>query len=270
MGGLRSGRSAPLLLTAAVLAAVGYPGAALADGPGYGGTADTLTVQWQQPEGASAEGLAVYALGFRGGSPVSLRVGSAPTTTVNADLSGAVRVLVVGQSPAPATPASTAPLATPASTDAAVLPVEYISSGRFASGMVVSAVGRTPAGVIRNLVGAIPPAEAGRGRAGRGVVGSRRGVARRGRRLDPAPRRGPGHDPALPAPGPPPGLSGTRGALTRGRSAGLGHQGGPPARCAGRPARDQEGLRRLQDLKANIRAGRGVEGWGAVNRPHAT
>lgn len=166
MGKSRPGRSAPLLLTAAVLGAVGYPGAALADGPGYGGTADTLTVQWQQPEGASAEGLAVYALGFRGGSPVSLRVGSAATTTVNADLSGAVRVLVVGRSPAPASPASTdapAALASPASTDATVLPVEYISSGRFASGMVVSAVGRTPAGVIRNLVGAIPPAEAGRG-----------------------------------------------------------------------------------------------------------
>ena len=141
------------LLLAAVLGAVGCPGAALADGPGYGGTADALTVRWQPPEGASAEGLAVYALGFRGGSPVSLRVGSAATTTVNADLSGAVRVLVVDGSAT----------STPAAADATVLPVEYISSGRFASGMVVSAVGRTPAGVIRNLVGAIPPAEAGRG-----------------------------------------------------------------------------------------------------------
>jgi len=147
-------RRSALLLAAAALGAVGSGGAALADGPGYGGTADTLTVQWQAQAGASAEGLAVYALGFRGGSPVSLRVGSAATTTVTADLSGAVRVLVVGGSAATSTPAAA---------DATVLPVEYIASGRFASGMVVSAVGRTPAGVIRNLVGAIPPAEAGRG-----------------------------------------------------------------------------------------------------------
>jgi hypothetical protein len=157
MSSSRPRRSAPLVLTAAVLGAVVSPGAALADGPGYGGTADTLTVQWQPPEGASAEGLAVYALGFRGGSPVSLRVGSAATTTVTADLSGAVRVLVVdgdGASPTPSTPA-------PA--DAVVLPVEQVGSGRFAAGMVVSAIGETPAGMIRSLVGAIPPAEAGTG-----------------------------------------------------------------------------------------------------------
>ena len=141
------------MLGAALLGAVGFQGAALADGPGYGGTADALTVEWQA-EDASAEGLAVYALGFRGGSPVSLRVGAAPTTTVTADLSGAVRVLVVNESAA--TPAA-------ATADAAVLPVEQVSSGRFAAGMVVSAVGKTPAGVIRNLVGAIPPAEAGAG-----------------------------------------------------------------------------------------------------------
>jgi len=154
MRSLRLRRSAPLLLAAAVLGAAGPGGAALADGPGYGGTADALTVQWQPPEGASAEGLAVYALGFRAGSPVSLRVGAAATTTVTADLSGAVRVLVVAAS------AATSP---PAGADATVLPVEHISSGRFAAGMVVSAAGQTPAGVIRNLVGAIPPAEAGTG-----------------------------------------------------------------------------------------------------------
>jgi len=162
-------RRSALLLAAAVLGAVGSEGAARADGPGYGGTADALTVQWQQPEGASDEGLAVYALGFRGGSPVSLRVGSAATTTVKADLSGAVRVLVVDQSaatstPATSTPATSAPATSaPATVNATVLPVEQVSSGRFAAGMVVSAVGETPAGVIRNLVGAIPPAEAGTG-----------------------------------------------------------------------------------------------------------
>lgn len=153
MSALRPARSVPLLLTAVALGAVVAEGAALADGPGYGGTADALTVQWQQQAGTSAEGLAVYAFGFRGGSPVSLRVGSAPTATVTADLSGAVRVLVVdGNAAAPAAVA-----------DAILLPVEHVPTGRFAAGMVVSAVGQTPAGVIRNLVGAIPPAEAGTG-----------------------------------------------------------------------------------------------------------
>src|SRR6185369_2681711 len=50
------------------------PAAAVAEGPGYGGTADAVTVQWQADTG-DGEGLAVYAFGFRGGSPVALRVG---------------------------------------------------------------------------------------------------------------------------------------------------------------------------------------------------
>ncbi|MFI7543896.1 hypothetical protein [Actinoplanes sp. NPDC049599] len=146
--------SAPLLLTAAVLGAVVSAGPALADGPGYGGTADALTVQWQPPEGAGAEGVAVYALGFRSGSPVTLRVGSAVARTVAADLSGALRVLVVDGRAAPSASATG---------DATVLPVEQVASGRFAAGTTVSASGETPGGVIRNLVGAIPPPEAGAG-----------------------------------------------------------------------------------------------------------
>lgn len=147
-------RSTPVLLAAVAFGAVVCPGVALADGPGYGGTADALTVQWQPPQGTGADGLAVYALGFRGGSPVILRVGSAAATTVTADLSGAMRVVVVDESAAP--PAA-------AGADAAVLPVEQVASGRFAAGTTVSAIGETPAGVIRNLIGAIPPPEAGTG-----------------------------------------------------------------------------------------------------------
>jgi hypothetical protein len=154
MRALRLRRSAPLLLTAAVLGAVVSEGAALADGPGYGGTADALTVQWQLPADAGTEGLAVYAVGFRGGSIVRLRVGSADTEAVTTDPSGAVRVLIVDES---------AVGSAPATADATVLPVADVSVGRFSAGMTVSAVGETPAGVIRNLVGAIPPPEAGPG-----------------------------------------------------------------------------------------------------------
>jgi hypothetical protein len=154
MSGLRLRRSAPLLLTVAVLGAVVSEGAALADGPGYGGTADALTVQWQPPADARTEGLAVYAVGFRGGSIVRLRVGSAETAAVTTDLSGAIRVLIVDES---------AVGSAPATADATVLPVADVSGGRFSAGMTVSAVGETPAGVIRNLVGAIPPPEAGTG-----------------------------------------------------------------------------------------------------------
>ncbi|GAA3338445.1 hypothetical protein GCM10020358_18530 [Amorphoplanes nipponensis] len=143
-----------MLLTAATLGALGAEGAALADGPGYGGTADALTVQWQPPEDTRSEGLAVYAVGFRGGSTVSLRVGSADTRAVTADPSGAVRVLVVDRN-------AVAPA--PAGADTVLLPIEHVAGGQFAAGMTVSAVGETPAGVIRNLVGAIPPPEAGPG-----------------------------------------------------------------------------------------------------------
>ncbi|GID93823.1 hypothetical protein ACFQFC_07280 [Amorphoplanes digitatis] len=149
----RPRRLGPFLLAAAALGAFTGPGAALADGPGYGGTADALTVQWR-PHAAAGDGLAVYALGFKGGSPVNLRVGAAAERTVVADAAGALRVLVVS---AAATPA---PAPTP---DTTVLPVTDGSTDRLSSGTSVLAVGTTPAGAMRTLVGSVPPEQAGRG-----------------------------------------------------------------------------------------------------------
>ncbi|WP_199512051.1 hypothetical protein [Nucisporomicrobium flavum] len=151
----RTPRSGPLLLAAALLGAVVSPGVALADGPGYGGTADALTVQWKQPAGADTDGdgLAVYAVGFRGGSPVNLRVGAAAERSVIADASGALRVLVVaGATPAPAP-----------TVDTTVLPVGAGSAARLSTGTSVLAVGKTPTGALRTLVGSVPPPTTGRG-----------------------------------------------------------------------------------------------------------
>ncbi|MFI5935885.1 hypothetical protein [Actinoplanes sp. NPDC051494] len=145
-------RSGQLLLVGAALGAILAPGAALADGPGYGGTADTLTVQWQA-ESKKSDGLAVYAVGFRGGSPVQLRVGADAERTIAADQSGALRVLVVNTE-------ATAPTA---AEDTTVLKVDQTSTNRFSAGTSVLALGETPAGDIRRLIGSVPPPEAGRG-----------------------------------------------------------------------------------------------------------
>ncbi|BCJ49566.1 hypothetical protein Asp14428_10410 [Actinoplanes sp. NBRC 14428] len=148
-------RRSALVLAASVLGSVLAPGVALADGPGYGGTADSLTVQWRLPAGTTAEGLAVYAVGFKSGSPVKLRVGAAAERPVVADAAGALRVIVV----------SAAAAATPAATpDTTVLPVtDPGAAGRLSPGTSVLAVGQTPAGALRTLVGSVPPPEAGRG-----------------------------------------------------------------------------------------------------------
>ncbi|GLY98716.1 hypothetical protein Acsp02_59700 [Actinoplanes sp. NBRC 103695] len=119
------------MLAGAVLGAVLAPGAALADGPGYGGTADSLTVEWQAQK-ARPE-LAVYAVGFKGGSPVRLRVGSGTEESIAADTAGALKMLVAQ------------------------------AGGRLAPGTSVVAVGKTPAGALRTLVGSVPPPAAGTG-----------------------------------------------------------------------------------------------------------
>ncbi|MFI5495087.1 hypothetical protein [Actinoplanes sp. NPDC051859] len=150
----RSRSSAQLVLAAAVLGAFLAPSAALADGPGYGGTADALTVQWQPPAGATGDGLAVYAVGFKAGSAVNIRVGSDPERPVVADPAGALRVLVLVASATP-TPASTP--------DTTVLTAAAGAVGRLASGTSVLAVGETPTGVLRTLVGSVPPPDSGRG-----------------------------------------------------------------------------------------------------------
>ncbi|WP_306214808.1 hypothetical protein [Actinoplanes sp. RD1] len=137
-------RSSALALAGLTLGAVMLPGAALADGPGYGGTADALTVQWQE----SSSDLAVYAVGFRGGSTVQLQVGSLDDSTVAADVSGALRVLVVSASSAVQEAA-----------DTTVLRV----TGSAGPGTSILVTGQTPAGSLRTLVGAVPPASSATG-----------------------------------------------------------------------------------------------------------
>ena len=147
------GRLTTAALAGIMLGAVAAPGAALADGPGYGGTADALTVQWRE----SSE-LAVFAVGFKGGSPIRLRVGSATERTMAADDAGALRLTV-------------------------------LEAGQV-TGTSVVAMGRTPAGALRTLLGSVPPRATAIGPAdvapwGAGTVAAAAGVLafmRRGRR----------------------------------------------------------------------------------------
>jgi hypothetical protein len=136
----------------AVLAVLPAPAVA-EDGPGYGGTADEVTVQWRA-DADHTEGLAVYAVGFRGGSSVVLRVGSAPDRTVHADAAGTLRVLVVSV----ADLADAKPVA-----GMVVVPIDAGTADRLAPGVSVQAIGPDPAGGIRTLVGTVPPPPAGNG-----------------------------------------------------------------------------------------------------------
>jgi hypothetical protein len=134
------------------LLAVGLPGtpARAAEGPGYGGTADSLTVQWRTS--GRARSLAVYAVGFRGGSPVLLRVGAAAERTVRADPTGAVRVLVVG--------AGGPPVAPPVGM--VLMSLDQAATG-LSAGVSVQALGQTRGLSTRSLVGAVPPRPTGHG-----------------------------------------------------------------------------------------------------------
>jgi hypothetical protein len=145
---IRRSRSAGrLLLAGAVLAAVAAPAPARAEGPGYGGTADALTVRWEE-----SAAVAVYAVGFRGGSTVQLRVGASQERAVTTDPSGALR-LVVGRTAAQVGP------------DTTVLPLPEATTGRLSPGTSVLVAGQTPTGALRTLVGAVPPPAASWGPA---------------------------------------------------------------------------------------------------------
>jgi hypothetical protein len=115
-----------------------WPAVAHADGPGYGGTADRLSVHWAGPSGPTAAGargeggsgsgsLVVSGLGFRGLSTVSIQVGDRGAARTRSDEVGEVRIQV-----------PTAHLAT-------------------APGTSVIAIGRAPSGTTRTLIGAVPP-----------------------------------------------------------------------------------------------------------------
>jgi hypothetical protein len=120
--------AAPRLLALAAACGVALaPGVAVAEGPGYGGTADQLSVQWQAADPASTE-LSVSGVGFRAGSQVVLRAGDATEEAVTADEVGAVRAVI---------------------TDAT-------STTPQTAGASIIAVGQTPGGSTLTLVGFVP------------------------------------------------------------------------------------------------------------------
>ncbi|SLM01505.1 MULTISPECIES: hypothetical protein [unclassified Actinoplanes] len=144
---LTAARSAGLLLAGAVLGAGLTPVPALADGPGYGGTANALTVAWNA--GSEQRGVAVYAVGFRSGSPVQVRVGGEAERSVTADPSGAIDMVLTA--------------ATTTATAATVASAAVTTATAAAAGTIVLVSGHTPAGELRTLVGAVPPEAAGIG-----------------------------------------------------------------------------------------------------------
>lgn len=131
------------------------------EGPGYGGTADELAVSWvdlpvshaagrmgvrpligagprtedggpANPElletGDTQVGLAIMGVGFRGKSAVVVRVGESDPVDLRTDATGTLAVQVTGVPARAAMP-----------------------------GMSVVAIGRSPSGTTRTLVGAVPP-----------------------------------------------------------------------------------------------------------------
>ncbi|WP_433795228.1 hypothetical protein [Actinoplanes sp. CA-252034] len=167
---------AGLAVAAVVLGTGVAPLPASADGPGYGGNADALTVIWEI--NAQRRGLAVYAVGFRGGSSVRVRVGSDPERTVIADPYGAVDLLFIAAIATSTSKvkgtwklaAATTPLAATTQTGGATTLADGSTDGgtsavTAATGASVLVSGHTPAGELRTLIGAVPPEMTDRGAA---------------------------------------------------------------------------------------------------------
>jgi MYXO-CTERM domain-containing protein len=139
MGGmvvLSSRWSSQVILAAATatLVLTGTPGVAAAEGPGYGGKADKLILKREQaapgkPKDPNGE-VAVFGVGFRGGSKVTLRVGSGGDSDAVTDEVGTLHVLVTAQ----------------------VVP-----------GTTIIAVGQTPSGSAWTLVGSVPSDQTSKG-----------------------------------------------------------------------------------------------------------
>ena len=160
-------RSLRTVAAAAVLAlSIPFAATAYADGPGYGGTADQLNVSWTEPAavamamaaalpadapvvpgpssgggdpntiGSTDQGplLAVSGVGFRSQSKVLVQVGDKATEQRRTDVSGSLEMKV------------------PADISAEMQP-----------GASVLAVGTSPGGTRRTLVGSIPPKPSGIG-----------------------------------------------------------------------------------------------------------
>jgi len=143
------GRRRRLLFSAAMLflvaAGIILAPVSAAEGPGYGGTADKLAVSWKtspQPralgEGAQAvavpqERLEVQGFGFRGRSDIALRVGDTSPAAHLTDQTGSIALTVP------------------------------VAGDKAAPGTSVIAIGLTPAGTRRVLIGAVPPRPSGVG-----------------------------------------------------------------------------------------------------------
>lgn len=133
------------LLIALVMAQLGIGSMAQAnEGPGYGGNADELTVTWLETPDVQAAGeglgisgggleLAVFGLGFRGKSEVSVSVGESTTLDTRVDQTGTLD---------------------------ATVPAQQVSD-KAAPGTSVIVIGRAPSGAVRTLVGAVPPLPSG-------------------------------------------------------------------------------------------------------------
>lgn len=124
----------PVCLLVVVLACSAPSTPALAEGPGYGGTADELAMRWVRVQTLAlasstgdAEVLRVEGVGFRARGAVSVRVGSAQETTAFADDTGTL-----------------------------VLELRA-GAGRLEPGSAGIAIGETPGGSVRTLLGTVPP-----------------------------------------------------------------------------------------------------------------
>ena len=129
--------------------AVAVPAVAWADGPGYGGTADQLQITWVTSSSSeasahvgaassndvistNAEEMKISGGGFRGESFVNIQIGSTKIQTRRSDMSGTLDMVVR-------------------------------STPDDQPGMSVVAIGTSPGGTRRTLVGAIPPKPSGVG-----------------------------------------------------------------------------------------------------------
>ncbi len=145
-----------LLAALVIVLTLGAPAIAHADqGPGYGGDADSLNVSWQEPENqamaagpppvpsgqdgtgsvrdpermamsAGASSLRVDGIGFRGLSEVVIQFGSEDPVAVRADQTGTVLA-------------------------------DFPATEVAAPGTTVVAIGRSPSGATRTLIGSVPP-----------------------------------------------------------------------------------------------------------------
>ncbi len=137
---VRAARAA-LAVVVALLGLALFAQPALADGPGYGGTADKLAVSWASGPTTQAAGstaaapqrvLHISGVGFRNLSQVSLRVSANSNIATRVDAAGTLSAAV-------SLPANSPDI----------------------TGTSVVASGRAPSGTSLTLVGSVPPVPSG-------------------------------------------------------------------------------------------------------------